>query len=69
MTTKITESKKIEDVLPLKQNEIDLIHIIRHVYRYGKILIEVRDGIPGDIIITQKRIRLGNLSTDDFDEL
>lgn len=58
----------IDDLLPLKQQEIDLIIILRKKYQYGKVEIEMRDGVPNDILKTVERTRLGNLSTRNFDE-
>lgn len=37
--------KKIE-LGELRSEEIELIHYIREKYRYGEIIIQVRDGIP-----------------------
>lgn len=57
-----------EEILPLRQQEIDLIFAIRKKYRYGSVEIIVRDGIPVDLIRTVERVRLGELSTTEFDE-
>ena len=53
----------------LTQSEVDLIYLIRHVYRYGEVVIQTRDGKPQDIIKTTVRVRLGDLSTDQVDIL
>lgn len=58
-----------EDVLPLKQQEMDLLYLLRNVYRFGSVEIVMRDGIPVDIVKTVERVRLGNLSTEDIDTL
>lgn len=50
-----------KEILPLKPQEIDLIHLIRNKYRYGTIEIMVRDGVPSDILRTIERIRLGSV--------
>lgn len=55
------------DILPLRQQEIDLIFILRHKYQYGSVEIIMRDGIPQDILRTIERVRLGKLSHDSFD--
>lgn len=56
--------RKEQELLPLHQNEIDLILMIRHEYRFGKIEIDCRDGLPQDILKTIQRTRLGtDLST------
>lgn len=55
------------DIGELHQSEIDLIYLIRNVYRFGEVVIQTRDGIPQDIIKTTVRVRLGQLSTDDVD--
>lgn len=47
------------DILPLRQQEIDLILLIRTKYRYGSIEVITRDGVPVDIIRTIERVRLG----------
>ena len=67
MKKRTAENIKIESLLPLKQQEIDLLHILRNVYRYGTIEILMRDGVPCDIIKTIERTRLGSLSTDEVD--
>ena len=53
--TQITQ----EQVLPLKQQEIDLIIEIRTKYRFGEVTILTRDGVPQDILKTVERTRLG----------
>lgn len=58
-----------KDVLPLNQKEIDLIYLLRNVFRYGSVEIVMRDGVPVDLIRTVQRIRLGDLSTDEIDSL
>lgn len=55
------------DIGELHQSEIDLIYLIRKVYRFGEVVIQTRDGMPQDIIKTTVRVRLGKLSTDDVD--
>ena len=51
--------KTQQQILPLKQQEIDLIVEIREKYRFGEITILTRDGLPEDILKTVARIRLG----------
>ena len=68
MQKKIAENITADDLLPLKQQEVDLIYLLRHVYRYGSVEILVRDGVPNDIMRTVERTRLGQLSTNVFDE-
>lgn len=48
-----------EDLGELHQNEIELIYYIRTKYRFGVIEIQLRDGLPQDIIKTIERHRLG----------
>lgn len=52
---------ELDLLLPLKPQEIDLLRLIRSNYRYGKIDIEIRDGVPTDLVRTIERHRL---STD-----
>jgi hypothetical protein len=49
-----------KQILPLKQQEIDLIVLMRTKYRHGPLEIIVRDGIPFDILKTVERRRLGS---------
>jgi hypothetical protein len=65
MKKRLAENIKEEHILPLKQQEIDLIYVLRNVYRYGNVEIVMRDGVPYDLIRTIERTRLGTLSTDD----
>jgi hypothetical protein len=58
-----------KDLGDLKQQEIDLIYLIRHVYRFGEVTILTRDGTPQDVTKTVLRVRLGELSTDYVDTL
>jgi len=51
--------KTQQQILPLKQQEIDLIVEIREKYRFGEITIITRDGLPQDILKTVARTRLG----------
>lgn len=69
MTKRLAENIKVETLLPLKQQEIDLIYVLRNVYRYGNVEIVMRDGIPFDLIRTIERTRLGDLSTSEIDSL
>ncbi len=66
---RLAEQTQEKDILPLKQQEIDLIYLLRHVYRFGSVEIVMRDGVPVDIVKTVERIRLGSLSTDEIDTL
>ena len=61
MSNRIPQNIKIEDILPLKQQELDLLHLLRNVYRFGNVEILMRDGIPYDIIRTVERVRLGDM--------
>lgn len=65
--SKIPENIKEYDVLPLRQQELDLIYLLRKRYRFGNVEIVMRDGVPVDVIKTIERTRLGDLSTDEFD--
>lgn len=42
----------------LKQQEIDLLWLIRTRYRFGRIEIDCRDGLPQDILKTVNRERI-----------
>lgn len=66
MTTTWQVPKEIGE---LKPQEIDLILLIRQVYRYGEVTILTRNGVPEDVIKTVMRVRLGNLSTNEIDSL
>jgi len=55
---------EISDLLPLKPQEIDLIHLIRTQYRFGRIEILTRDGLPTDIEKTISRTRLSTTTID-----
>lgn len=57
----MSQQSELDLLLPLKPQEIDLLRLIRSKYRYGKIEIEIRDGVPTDILKTVERQRL---STD-----
>lgn len=54
-----------KDLGELKQQEIDLIYLIRNVYRFGEVTILTRDGLPQDILKTIKRVRLGNINYNE----
>lgn len=66
---KVIENIHKDNVLPLKQQEIDLIYLLRNVYPFGDVEIIMRDGVPSDIKRTVRRIRLGTLSTNDVDSM
>lgn len=53
----------------LKPQEIELIHLIRTRFRFGRLEIVINDGVPHDLLKTVERIRLGNFSTDDVDSM
>ena len=46
----------------LHPQEAELLLLIRKTYRFGRITIETRDGLPFDILETVKRTRLGEFS-------
>lgn len=48
-----------KDVLPLHQNEIDLIWYLRNRYRFGEVTLLMRDGLPQDLLKTVERTRMG----------
>ena len=48
-----------QQILPLKQNEIDLIIAMRTKYRFGTIEIQMRDGLPQALLKTVQRTNLG----------
>jgi hypothetical protein len=54
----MSQQSELELLLPLRAQEIDLLKLIRGKYRWGKIELEVRDGIPTDIVRTVERERL-----------
>ena len=57
------QQKKLtkEDLGELHEREIDLIFLWRTEFRFGKIEIEMRDGVPEYLCKTIKRRRLGKL--------
>jgi hypothetical protein len=58
-----------QQILPLKQNEIDLIVLMRTKYRFGTIEVQMRDGLPQALLKTVERTNLGKgFSTDDVDQ-
>ena len=50
-----------KDVGELHPMEIDLILTLRNEFRFGKVEIEVRDGLPQYLLRTVNRRKLGNL--------
>lgn len=46
-------------ILPLRQNEIDLIVLMRSKYRFGTIEVLMRDGLPQALLKTVERTNLG----------
>lgn len=69
MGNKINQNIKAEDLLPLKEQEINLLYILRNKYQQGSVEIIVRDGVPYDILRTVERVRLTGLSTDRLDQM
>lgn len=65
MSLKITTN----DLGELRQQEVELIFLIRNVYRFGEVTILTRDGLPQDVVKTVMRVRLGQLSTDDVAQM
>lgn len=59
----------VRDLGEINQREIDLLFLIRNVYKFGEITILTRDGLPQDVVKTTLRVRLGDLSTDYVDTL
>lgn len=55
--------KARKDLGELYPQEIDLLLMIRTKYRFGRIEIETRDGLPVDVLKTVERKRLGEFST------
>lgn len=53
------DSVQLEQLLPLTQSELDLIHLIRTRYRFGFVEIETRDGAPIFLKKTVEREKLG----------
>jgi len=49
---------QLEEIQPLKQQEIELIYILRNKYRYGSVEVVMRDGVPVDLLRTVERTRL-----------
>jgi hypothetical protein len=49
---------KLDDLHP---QEIELIYLIRTKYRYGTIEIQVRQGLPVDVLRTVERVRLSDV--------
>ena len=59
--TKLAE-KTLKELGALHPQEIELIWQIRNRYRFGRIEIETRDGLPQDIVKTIERKRLGTFT-------
>ena len=56
-------SKQVRQELgELKPQEIELIYLIRNLYKFGRIEIETRDGLPQNIVKTVDRQRLGDFT-------
>lgn len=51
--------------MELHPNEAALIELIRTRYRFGRIEIDCRDGLPVDVLRTVERKRLTDLSTPE----
>lgn len=49
------------DLLPLGDGEMALIYMLRTKYRWGKVEIEVADGVPTFISRTVERDKLGGV--------
>lgn len=58
-----------KEIGELHPKEIDLILMIRHVYKFGELNIITRDGMPEAVIKTVLRTNLGGLSTQAIDKL
>ncbi len=69
MGNKIKQNIKIEDLLPLREQEMNLLYILRNKYQQGSVEIIVRDGIPYDILRTVERVRLTGLSPERLDQM
>lgn len=54
--------KTLKELGELHPQEIELIWQIRNRYRFGRVEIETRDGLPQDILKTVERRRLGSFS-------
>lgn len=65
MSLKVTTKELGE----LRQQEVELIFLIRNVYRFGEVTILTRDGLPQDVVKTVMRVRLGQLSTEDVAQM
>ena len=50
-----------KDLGELHPKEVELIWLIRHQYRFGVIELQLRDGLPQDILKTVNRHRLGSV--------
>lgn len=48
-----------EDLGTLFPSEVELLWLIRNKYRFGKIEIEIRDGLPTFIARTIEREKIG----------
>jgi len=53
----------LKDLGVLHPKEIELIWLIRNQYRFGTIELQLRDGLPQDVIKTVHRHRLGSVET------
>lgn len=51
-----------EDLGAMNTEEIALIHMLRHKYRWGKVVIEVANGVPTFLERTIERDKLGTIT-------
>lgn len=54
------KARALKDLGEIHPQEIELLWLIRNKYRFGSIEIQVRDGVPQDIIQTVRRERLSH---------
>jgi hypothetical protein len=58
MKNPLLENHKLEDVLPLTQQDINLIFLLRNKHPWGPLTIDVAGGVPKYLIKTVERTRL-----------
>lgn len=62
MNQKNQQQVNRDDLGELHPMEIDLIITLRHEFKFGKVEIEMRDGLPTHLLKTVNRRKLGNFA-------
>lgn len=57
----------LEDLGLIHENEVALLHMFRTKYKYGKVEVEIQNGIPVFISRTVERDKLGRVTLSPAD--